>query len=434
MTERPRGQTVSVIGLGYIGLPTAAALASRGVRVLGVDTNPRVIDAINRGEVLIAEPELHLAVRSAVESGYLRAVGVPEPASAFLLAVPTPVREDGTADLSYVEAATAAVAPVLERGNLVVLESTSPVGTTERIAEWLAAARPDLSLPSEPGAPSDVRVAYCPERVLPGRTMQELVENERVIGGLTPRCSAAATALYRQFVRGQLHVTDSRTAELCKLAENSFRDVNIAFANELSMLCARLEVDVWELIALANRHPRVEILRPGAGVGGHCVAVDPWFLIQSAPDLAKLVRTARNVNDSKPEWLLRRIDAAISRIGRRDSRDRSARVRVALLGLTFKPNIEDLRESPALHIAEQLTRREDILLTLVEPNITLVPPALGDHQLMDLESAMATAELVVVLVAHREFAGLGPSPDQIVIDAVGVVDTKPSAVERRGVA
>src|SRR5690606_30253527 len=278
MTEHtpPSDITVSIIGLGYIGLPTAAMFASRKVRVIGVDINAEAVATINRGEIHIVEPDLDIAVRAAVTEGYLRATTEPEPADAFLIAVPTPFKGDNhEPDLSYIESAARAVAPVLRPGNLVVLESTSPVGATEQMAEWLAGARPDLSFPQTAGEDSDIRIAHCPERVLPGKVMQELIHNDRVIGGMTPRCSDAAVALYKRFVEGECVVTNARTAEMAKLTENSFRDVNIAFANELSIICDKLGIDVWELIALANRHPRVNILQPGPGVGGHCIAVDP---------------------------------------------------------------------------------------------------------------------------------------------------------------
>lgn len=423
MSEPGSNKSVSVVGLGYIGLPTAAAFAARGVRVLGVDVNPRVVDAVNSAEVHSLEPELDSVVRAAVRAGCLRASAQPERADAFLLAVPTPIAQDRSPDLSFVQAAARAIAPVLEAGNVVVLESTAPVGTTEQVAEWLASARPDLTFPQQRGEESAIAIAHCPERVLPGQLLRELIHNDRVIGGMTPRCSAAAAALYRIFARGELHLTDCRTAELSKLAENSYRDLNIAFANELSLLCDRLGIDVWELIALANRHPRVEILRPGPGVGGHCIAVDPWFIVHAAPDLATLVRAAREVNDRKPLWVLDQVVDAISR--KQQSHGRASRsVTVALLGLAFKPNIDDLRESPAVLIARRLAERDDVALCIVEPNITALPPALAGHQLMGLVEALAHAEVVVVLVAHREFGELGRAllPHQLVVDAVGLLE------------
>ncbi|WP_141678364.1 UDP-N-acetyl-D-mannosamine dehydrogenase, partial [Pseudomonas sp. AU12215] len=300
-------QTISVVGLGYIGLPTAAVFASRNKMVIGVDVNPLAIQTINRGEIHIVEPDLDKVVQAAVANGYLRATLIAEPADAFLVAVPTPFKGDHEPDLSYIESACKSIAPVLKKGDLIVLESTSPVGATEQMAAWLAEARPDLSFPQTHGEASDIRVAHCPERVLPGHVLRELVENDRVIGGMTSKCSDAAVALYKIFVEGDCIITDARTAEMCKLTENSFRDVNIAFANELSMICDKLDINVWELIKLANRHPRVNVLQPGPGVGGHCIAVDPWFIIHSAPQQSKLIKTARTVNNKKPEHVIEKI-------------------------------------------------------------------------------------------------------------------------------
>jgi UDP-N-acetyl-D-mannosaminuronic acid dehydrogenase len=274
--------TISVIGLGYIGLPTAAVFAARKLKVIGVDVNQKAVDTINGGQIHIVEPDLDIVVHAAVTEGYLRASTRPEPADAFLIAVPTPFKDGHAPDLSYIESASKSIAPVLKKGDLVILESTSPVGATEKMASWLADARPDLTFPQTHGEASDIRVAHCPERVLPGHVLRELVQNDRVIGGMTPKCSEAATRLYKLFVEGECIITNARTAEMCKLTENSFRDVNIAFANELSMICDKFDVDVWELIKLANRHPRVNILQPGPGVGGHCIAVDPWFIVSQA--------------------------------------------------------------------------------------------------------------------------------------------------------
>ena len=286
-------KTVSIIGLGYIGLPTAAVFASRKVKVIGVDVNQQAVDTINRGQIHIVEPDLDMVVQAAVNQGYLRATTQPEPADAFLIAVPTPFKADHNGghepDLRFIEAASQSIAPVLKPGDLVILESTSPVGATEQMAGWLAAARPDLSFPQTHGAASDIRIAYCPERVLPGHVLRELLQNDRVIGGMTPKCSEAAASLYKIFVEGECVITTARTAEMCKLTENSFRDVNIAFANELSIICDKQGINVWELIRLANRHPRVNILQPGPGVGGHCIAVDPWFIVSQSPDEARLI-------------------------------------------------------------------------------------------------------------------------------------------------
>ncbi|OAM58107.1 UDP-N-acetyl-D-mannosamine dehydrogenase, partial [Salmonella enterica subsp. enterica serovar Agona str. 400095 22] len=304
--------TISVIGLGYIGLPTAAAFASRQKQVIGVDINQHAVDTINRGEIHIVEPALGNVVKMAVEGGFLRATTTPVEADAYLIAVPTPFKGDHDPDMAYVEAAAKSIAPVLKKGALVILESTSPVGATEQMAGWLAGMRPDLTFPQQAGEQADVNIAYCPERVLPGQVMVELIKNDRVIGGMTPVCSARASALYKIFLEGECVVTNSRTAEMCKLTENSFRDVNIAFANELSLICAEQGINVWELIRLANRHPRVNILQPGPGVGGHCIAVDPWFIVAQNPQQARLIRTAREVNDGKPHWVVDQVKAAVA--------------------------------------------------------------------------------------------------------------------------
>lgn len=410
---------ISVFGLGYIGLPTAAVFASRGISVVGVDINEAAVNTINQGNIHIVEPDLDMLVQAATSQGYLRATTTAEPADAFLIAVPTPFGNDHEPDLSYIAAAARAIAPVLVPGNLVVLESTSPVGTTEQIAAWLAEARPDLTFPQQAGEASDIRIAYCPERVLPGHVLRELVENDRVIGGMTARCSAAASALYKTFVMGECIITNARTAEMCKLTENAFRDVNIAFANELSMICDDLDIRVWELIGLANRHPRVNILQPGAGVGGHCIAVDPWFIVHRTPDRAKLIHTARQVNDSKPEWVLDKVKQAIAQC----RTGGIAKPTVAVLGLTFKPDIDDLRESPALAIAAELARLDDAVVNFVEPNIHRAPACLPADGLVSLDTAIDTCDIAVILVAHRDFRTLGAQlADKIVIDTVGMTD------------
>ncbi|TCW83047.1 UDP-N-acetyl-D-mannosamine dehydrogenase [Burkholderia sp. SRS-46] len=406
---------VSVIGLGYIGLPTAAAFASRRKTVVGVDVNRIAVDTINRGEVHIVEPELDMLVRAAVTQGHLRATQEVEPADAFLIAVPTPFSEGRKPDLSYVEAASRAIAPVLKAGDLVVLESTSPVGTTERIAAWLADMRPELTFPQQAGEQSDIRIAHCPERVLPGHVIRELVENDRVIGGMTRRCSEAATELYRVFVRGECVLTDVRTAEMCKLTENAFRDVNIAFANELSMICESLDINVWELIRLSNRHPRVDILQPGPGVGGHCIAVDPWFIVDSAPEHARLIRTARTVNDDKPHHVIDRIEHVARRF---------REPVVACLGLAFKADIDDLRESPAVEIVRTLAERAIGEVIVVEPNVGALPGSLeGSAVLVELADALARADIVVILVDHRQFKRIDPLKlhTKIVIDTRGLL-------------
>ena len=414
--------TISVIGLGYIGLPTAAAFAQHGVKVIGVDVNQHAVDTINQGKIHIVEPELDVAVHQCVNNGSLKATLVPEAAEAFLIAVPTPFKgEDYEPDLGYIEAASKAIAPVLQKGNLVILESTSPVGATEQMAEWLAAARPDLTFPQQAGESSDIRIAHCPERVLPGQVMRELIENDRIIGGMTDKCSKQAVALYKTFVQGDCIVTNARTAEMCKLTENSFRDVNIAFANELSIICDKLDINVWELIALANRHPRVNILQPGCGVGGHCIAVDPWFIVNKTPDLAKLIHTARLVNDGKPEWVIGKVDEAVIQVLQKNPTKTVADVKIACLGLAFKPDIDDLRESPALKITEKLAEKYPNQILAVEPNVDELPTKLADKgiKLVQLDDVLAVADVLVVLVDHKEFKGAQ------LIDVKGlVVDTK----------
>lgn len=404
MTEHPF-KRISVIGLGYIGLPTAAMFASRKIEVVGVDVSLRAVDIINKGEIHIVEPDLDMVVQVAVHESYLRATTVPEPAEAFLIAVPTPfVGGNHAPDLSYVEAASRSIARVLVPGNLVILESTSPVGATEAMASWLAEARPDLTFPQTHGEASDIRIAYCPERVLPGKIMQELIRNDRVIGGMTPLCSKRAVALYKTFVAGDCVIASGpRVAEMAKLTENSFRDVNIAFANELSLICDRLDMNVWELIALANRHPRVNVLTPGPGVGGHCIAVDPWFIVFSAPEQAQLIRTAREVNDAKPDWVLDKIRAAIAGHLFANPGKTAAEVCVAVYGLAFKPDIDDLRESPALRIAIKLNTEHSGKLLFVEPNIKTLPGELQGASLSSLEDAQQMADIHILLVAHKEF-------------------------------
>lgn len=398
--------TISIIGLGYIGLPTATLFAARKKKVIGVDINRHVVETINQGKIHIVEPELDMLVHSAVTGGYLRATTSAEPAEAFLIAVPTPFTEGHKSDLSYIEAAATAIAPVLKKGNLVILESTSPVGTTEKLVEWLAAARPDLTFPHQAGESGDIQVAYCPERVLPGRVVHELVSNGRIIGGMTRMATFMAATLYKTFVQGELVATCARTAEMCKLTENSFRDVNIAFANELSIICDKLDINAWELIGLANRHPRVNILQPGAGVGGHCIAVDPWFIVDTSPDEARLIRMAREINDHKPEWVIDKVKAAITDALAQRSGGSMADIKVACLGLAFKPDIDDLRESPAVEITRHVAELGCQILA-VEPNIETLPKALDrvNIALGLLEDAVATADIVCVLVKHREFAG-----------------------------
>lgn len=397
---------ISVIGLGYIGLPTAAVLASRRIKVVGVDVNKAVVETINRGEIHIVEPDLDIVVRSVVTEGYLRATTEPESADVFIIAVPTPFHEGSREpDVSYVEAAARSIAPVLEKGNLVILESTSPVGTTEKLSELLAALRPDLVFPHDNESKCDIHVAFCPERVLPGQVIRELTSNDRIVAGMTSKCSKRAVSLYKLFVTGECLLAEPRTAELAKLVENSYRDVNIAFANELSIVCDHLGVDVWELIACANRHPRVNILQPGPGVGGHCIAVDPWFIVSSAPRLATLIRTAREVNDSKPKWVLEKVRAMIGKV-LMESEKTAAEVSVACYGISFKPDIDDIRQSPALEIAKQLQAEHPGLLLVIEPNLEELPQSLSGATKADLNDGLSRADVHVFLVAHKDFRGI----------------------------
>jgi UDP-N-acetyl-D-mannosaminuronic acid dehydrogenase len=409
---------VSVIGLGYIGLPTAAILASRGVDVIGVDVNQNAVDIINQGKIHIVEPELDILVREAVEKDQLKAVIKPEKVDVFMVAVPTPFKGNYKPDLSYIKSAAKAIAPVLEKGNLVILESTSPVGTTEKMMEWMKAERPDLSFPEFGSNDSqyDIAIAHCPERVLPGHVIRELVENDRIIGGVTIQCAERARDLYKIFVEADCLITDCRTAELSKLVENSFRDVNIAFANELSLICDKLDINVWEMIKLANRHPRVNILQPGPGVGGHCIAVDPWFIVDSAPDEAKLIRTARLVNDMKPNFVLDKIDHAVNSIGRKKSE-----LTIACLGLAFKPDIDDLRESPALNIAKQISLMKFKKVFLVEPNISKAPKEFkAGTKITLMDEALKVADIVVLLVDHIQFKTM----DLNLLSGKQIVDTR----------
>lgn len=396
--------TVSVFGLGYIGLPTATVIASRGVNVIGVDVTEHVVNSVNAGKLHIVEPELGEVLAAVVRKGHLRATMTPEAADAFLIAVPTPFKDGHKPDVSYIQAVAQSLAPVLRKGNIVILESTSPVGTTERLAAWLAEARPDLSFPQQAGNDADVQVAYCPERVLPGQVLKELVENDRVIGGMSEKASAMAVEVYRIFVKGNLAVSNARTAEMCKLTENSFRDVNIAFANELSLICDKLDINVWELIRLANKHPRVNILQPGCGVGGHCIAVDPWFIVDTTPAEARIIRMAREINDYKPHWVLEKVKAAITDVLVKSPDKRMKDITVACLGLAFKPDIDDLRESPAVALTKMIADLGCRVIA-VEPNITALPPALAAStiSLGTLTEALSSADVTCLLVNHHEF-------------------------------
>ena len=386
-------KSVCVVGLGYIGLPTAALLASSGYDVVGVDLNAHAVETINQGRIHIVEPDLDAFVRSAVAAQRLKAFTTPQAGDIYMICVPTPFHEDGEIprpNIDYVLAATRSIAGFVKAGDLVILESTSPVGTTEAMAQVLSDAGVDVS---------SIHMAYCPERVLPGKIMTELVENDRVVGGLTPAATEAVSAFYKTFVHGAVLETDAKTAEMCKLTENSFRDVNIAFANELSIVCDTLDLDVWEVIRLANRHPRVNILQPGPGVGGHCIAVDPWFIVDSDPQNARLIRTAREVNDGKAHYVFART-AALA--------DAHPDAAIACLGLSFKANIDDLRESPALEIAIELAKKYGDRVRVVEPHVDALPPAFDGTGAtkVTLDQALDDCGVLVVLVDHHEFRGV----------------------------
>jgi len=417
-------ETISVIGLGYIGLPTAAMFASRKKKVIGVDVNQYAVDTINQGKIHIVEPELDSLVQAAVTEGYLKAVTVPEPADAFLIAVPTPFKPCAEGDvpepdLSYIESACKAIAPVLKKGNLVILESTSPVGATEQVALWLAEARADLSFPQNADENTDVNVAHCPERVLPGHVVRELVENDRVIGGMSEQCSQRSVELYKTFVQGDCVITNARTAEMAKLTENSCRDVQIAFANELSIICDKLDINVWELIALANRHPRINILQPGPGVGGHCIAVDPWFIVSKTPDQAKLIHTARLVNDSKPEWVINKVKLALADFLQENLTKTAKDVTIACYGLAFKADIDDLRESPALRITKQIAAMHAGRIQAVEPNIDSLPNSVTNVELVTMATALSSADIHVMLVDHAQFKS-EKIVQGLIVDAKGI--------------
>jgi UDP-N-acetyl-D-mannosaminuronic acid dehydrogenase len=403
---------VVVVGMGYIGLPTAAMLATNGRQVFGLEVNPQVVSTINQGQIHIVEPGLEGLVQSAVGDQHLCAGTNCPSAETYIIAVPTPLsgsHDNPTPDLSMVRAAARSIAPMIQRNSLVVLESTSPIGTTEQLKDWIDGERASLGL--EPFV--EVDYCYCPERILPGQMIRELVENDRVVGGLTPHASLRAELLYRSFCEGEIHLTNARTAEAVKLAENASRDCQIAFANELDLICNLSDVDTWSVIELANRHPRVDILKPGPGVGGHCIAVDPWFLAAAAPEHSPLIRASRHVNDTKPLWV---VDQVVERIRDIDG------PRIACLGLAFKANVDDLRESPALRITQELASMGGVELLIAEPNIEALPPSLDQPHvtLMPARDAIDEADVVLLLVDHDSFQDL----DQMQVDKRYVIDTR----------
>ena len=394
---------ICVIGLGYIGLPTASLLGTKGFYVHGVDTSQEVVDTISAGGIHIVEPDLDILVKSAVQSGRLSAGLEPVEADVFIIAVPTPFKQGKQPDLSYVEAATRMIAPYVKPGNLVILESTSPVGTTDEVvARFLQDAGHNIN--------EEIYIAHCPERVLPGRILVELIENDRIVGGINKASTKKAVEFYKSFVRGEVLETDSRTAEMAKLTENSFRDVNIAFANELSLICDQEGINVWELISLANRHPRVKILNPGPGVGGHCIAVDPWFIVSRAPELARLIRTAREVNDFKPSWVIEKV---------RRNAEKFKHPVIGCLGLAFKADVDDLRESPAVDIVRMLLDENLGEVLIAEPNLKVH----GEFKLGSYEAVVAASDIILLLVDHKEFRDLKAVDlkEKILIDTRGII-------------
>ena len=406
-------KSLCVIGLGYIGLPTAAVFAKTGLRVIGVDVSEKAVRSINTGKAHIVEVDLDGLLQGVVGNGSLKAQTVPVEADAFIIAVPTPFKGGHVPDLSYVEAATRSIAPFVREGNLIVLESTIPPGATDKMVAWLEDERPDLK--DAGGAGKAYFAAHCPERVLPGRVLIELVQNDRIIGGITDECAERARSLYEIFVNGDCYLTNARTAEMAKLSENAFRDVNIAFANELSIIADKLGIDVWQLIALSNKHPRVNILQPGPGVGGHCIAVDPWFIVDAVPNEARLIRTAREVNDCKPQVVIDKVKNAVSRF---------KNPTVAFLGLSFKADIDDLRSSPALDITVQLANELGCDMLAVEPNISELPASLKNTQIQLVETfeAVEQADILVLLVDHKPFKRILSTKraEKVIIDTRGI--------------
>ncbi len=412
---------VSVIGLGYIGLPTAAILASKDIEVVGVDINEEIVTKVNSGKPHITEPDLKSLVEETIANGKLKATSKYEKADIFIISVPTPFMDNNKPDISFVKSAAEGIAPLLESGNLIIIESTCPVGITQKMIQWMSSLRKDLSFPDQEGKSinSDISLAYCPERVLPGNIVKEIVDNDRIIGGASDHCAKKANELYRIFVKGECFLTDSKTAELCKLAENSFRDLNIAFANELSIISDKAGIDVWQLIRLANKHPRVNILQPGPGVGGHCIAVDPWFIVDSFPDESRLIKTSREINKAKTTFVIDKIKQATDK-----SNASINNLSIACLGLSFKPDIDDLRESPAMDVVGGIQNMGFKKVYVVEPHIKKLPKQLNSDALIlsDTDSAIEASQLIVILVKHKSFFNvrLELFSNKTVIDTVGL--------------
>ncbi len=412
---------ISVIGLGYIGLPTAAILASKNLNVTGIDINLDIVEKIKNRLISLNEPDLKSLVNDVVSRGKLTVQSEPAPADIYIISVPTPLKDNNKPDISYIKKALLSIVQLLKKGDLIILESTSPVGTTEKLVEWIGEERLDLNLPDydKRDNEADISIAYCPERVLPGKIIEELVMNNRIIGGISKRCSEKASQLFEHFVVSKCYLTDSRTAELCKLVENSYRDVNIAFANELSLICDKLEIDVWQLISLANHHPRVDILRPGPGVGGHCIAVDPWFIIDKSKSESKIIKTARMVNDNKPNFVIQKIDQCVKKINKKKSK-----IKISSFGLSFKANVDDLRESPAVEIASRIQEMNFLEHFIVEPNIINKPSSLKIEgaQLVSIQYALDVSDIIVLLVDHDEFKKIDPAmlKEKEIIDTRGI--------------
>ena len=414
---------VSIIGLGYIGLPTAALIAKKGLDVQGIDINNSIIQTINTGKSPIVEFGLEDLISSTVSSGKLIASKDIVKSDVFVITVQTPLAQNNQPDMTFVSQVIQSIAPLIEKGNLIILESTSPVGATELISDELRNLRKDLSFPHYKSTKDhDVNIAYCPERVLPGNTLEELQTNDRILGGMTKQCAIKAQNFYNQFVQAECLLTDSRTAEICKLTENSYRDVNIAFSNEISMICEENSIDIWELISLANRHPRVEMLQPGPGVGGHCLPIDPWFIVSTNPDSAELIKTARSVNDKKTSFVVNQIESSL-----KNNELSFEEISICLLGISYKANSDDLRESPSLDILKKLTKFKFKNINVVEPNANFLPEkeSFQNINLLDLKEGIESSDVIVSLVDHREFKGIDKKTleDKILLDTIGIFNS-----------